>query len=161
MSAAQFLESLYGSLPELFKDEDELRKLWSIPETREQLLRQLSDKGFSKERLSDIQKIVDAEKSDIFDVLAYVAFATQPLTREARATKAKVKIPKHFSKKQQEFIAFVLSHYVQEGVEELQIDKLSALLRLKYGTIADAGHELGAPKNIGEMFAEFQKYLYQ
>ena len=29
MSAAQFLESLFGNLPEFFKDEDQLRGLWS------------------------------------------------------------------------------------------------------------------------------------
>jgi type I restriction enzyme R subunit len=38
MSAAQFIESLYGELPGLFKDEDELRTLWGKPDTRKKLL---------------------------------------------------------------------------------------------------------------------------
>jgi len=38
MSAAQFIERLFGDLPELFKDEDALRKLWSWPDTRRRLL---------------------------------------------------------------------------------------------------------------------------
>ena len=38
MSAAQFIERLYGELPALFKDEDELRALWSEPQTRRKLL---------------------------------------------------------------------------------------------------------------------------
>ncbi len=29
----RFVERLYGELPALFKDEDELRALWSLPET--------------------------------------------------------------------------------------------------------------------------------
>jgi len=31
MSATQFLEAMFGKLPEFFKDEDELRSLWSAP----------------------------------------------------------------------------------------------------------------------------------
>lgn len=34
MSAAQFLENLFGVLPDFFKNEDELRTLWSAPDTR-------------------------------------------------------------------------------------------------------------------------------
>ena len=34
MSAAQFLETLFGALPEFFRDEDQLRALWSAPDTR-------------------------------------------------------------------------------------------------------------------------------
>ena len=32
ISANQFLELLFGTLPEFFKDEAELRKIWSKPE---------------------------------------------------------------------------------------------------------------------------------
>ena len=38
MSAQQFLELLFGKLPEFFKDEAELLKLWSNPVTRKMLL---------------------------------------------------------------------------------------------------------------------------
>ena len=33
MSAAEFITRLFGDLPELFKDEDELRALWGEPNT--------------------------------------------------------------------------------------------------------------------------------
>ncbi len=56
----------------------------------------------------------------------------------------------------------MLSHYVSVGVEELDQDKLTPLLRLKYhDSIADAVHDLGDPDNIKAVFAGFQKYLYQ
>jgi type I restriction enzyme R subunit len=48
-----------------------------------------------------MQKIIDAEKSDIFDVLAYIAYALPPLTREERAGRAKLAISTQFSGKQQ------------------------------------------------------------
>ena len=113
MSAQQFMEMLFGKLPEFFKDEAELRALWSAPDTRAKLLQGLAEKGFGRDQMAEMQKIIDAEKSDLFDVLAHVAYALPPLTREERAAKAKVEISTHFNTKQQVFLDFVLSHYVQ------------------------------------------------
>ncbi len=162
MSAQQFVEMLFGKLPEFFKDEAELRALWSAPDTRAGLLRGLAEKGFGKEQMAEMQRIIDAEKSDLFDVLAHVAYALPPLSREERAAKAKVEISTHFNSKQQVFLDFVLSHYVSVGVEELDQEKLTPLLRLKYhNSIADAVADLGRPEDIGSVFAGFQKYLYQ
>jgi type I restriction enzyme R subunit len=162
MSAQQFMELLFGKLPEFFKNEEELRTLWSLPDTRKKLLEGLAEKGYGKNQLAEMQKIIDAEKSDLFDVLAYVAYALPPLTLAERATKAKVIISTHFNSKQQVFLDFVLSHYVNVGVEELDQDKLTPLLRLKYhDSIADAVADLGRPDDIGKVFTGFQKYLYQ
>jgi type I restriction enzyme R subunit len=162
VSAHQFLEMLFGKLPEFFKDEDELRALWSAPDTRAKLLRGLAEKGFGREQMAEIQKIIDAENSDLFDVLAHVAYALPPLTREERATRARVAIGAHFNTKQQAFLGFVLSQYVKAGVEELDREKLSPLLKLRYhNAIADAVADLGRPEEIGYIFAGFQKYLYQ
>ena len=162
ISAHQFLEMLFGRLPEFFQDEDELRALWSAPDTRAKLLLGLAEKGFGREQMAEIQKIIDAENSDLFDVLAHVAYALPPLTREERATRAKVAIGEHFNTKQQAFLGFVLAQYVKEGVEELDGEKLSPLLKLKYhNAIADAVADLGRPEEIVYIFAGFQKYLYQ
>ena len=162
MSARQFMEALFGKLPEFFKDEEELRVLWSAPDTRRKLLEGLAEKGFGKEQLAEMQKIIDAEKSDLFDVLAHVAYALAPLTREERAAKAMAVIGTHFNSKQQVFLNFVLSHYVSVGVEELDQAKLTPLLRLRYhDSLADAVDDLGKPEEIGKVFVGFQKYLYQ
>ena len=161
MSAQQFMEMLFGKLPEFFKNEDELRALWSAPDTRAKLLQGLTEKGFGRDQLAEMQKIIDAEKSDLFDVLTHVAYAKPPLTRKVRAANAKVYINSRFSTKQQVFLDFVLSHYVSVGVEELDQEKLTPLLRLKYhNSIADAVADLGNPEEIGKTFAGFQKYLY-
>jgi len=162
MSAQQFMELLFGKLPEFFKDEAELRANWSLPDTRKKLLQGLAENGFDGEQLAEMQKIIDAEKSDIFDVLAHVAYATPPITREVRAANAKVYINTRFNVKQQVFLDFVLSQYVSVGVEELDQEKLTPLLRLKYhNSIADAVADLGRPEEIGSFFVSFQKYLYQ
>jgi type I restriction enzyme, R subunit len=162
MSSQQFMTSLFGQIPEFFKDEDELRSLWSEPSTRRKLLEGLADKGFGRDQLREMQKIIDAEKSDLYDVLTHVAYAQAPLSRQERAQRAKLRISTQFASKQQAFLSFVLSHYVSEGVEELDLAKLTPLLKLKYhDSIADAVADLGKPEDIGQVFAGFQKYLYQ
>ena len=162
MSAQQFMEMLFGKLPDFFQSEAELRKLWSAPDTRAKLLAGLAEKGFGHDQLAEMQKIIDAEKSDLFDVLAHVAYAVPPVTREVRADHARVYINSQFNAKQQAFLDFVLSHYVSVGVEELDQAKLTPLLRLKYhDSIADAVADLGKPDEISSVFTGFQKYLYQ
>jgi len=162
MSAQQFMEMLFGELPEFFKNEAELRALWNVPDTRARLLAGLAEKGFGREQMVEMQRIIDAERGDLFDVLAYVAYALPTLTRQQRATTAKVEINAHFDAKQQAFLDFVLAHYVSEGVQELDQDKLTPLLRLRYNnSIADAVADLGRPEEIGKVFLDFQRYLYQ
>ena len=162
ISAQQFMELLFGKLPEFFKNEAELRVLWSAPDTRKKLLSGLAEKGFGHEQLVEMQKIIDAEKSDIFDVLAYVAYALPTLTREERARRAKTVINTRFNSKQQVFLDFVLAHYVGVGVDELDQEKLTPLLRLKYSdSISDAIADLGKPEDISKVFVGFQKYLYE
>jgi type I restriction enzyme R subunit len=162
MSAQQFMELLFGKLPDFFQSEAELRNLWSAPDTRAKLLQGLADKGFGHDQLAEMQKIIDAEKSDLFDVLAHVAYALPPVTRAVRADGARVYINSNFNVKQQAFLDFVLSHYVSVGVEELNQDKLRPLLLIKYhNSIQDAVADLGQPEQIGQVFAGFQKYLYQ
>ncbi len=75
---------------------------------------------------------------------------------------ARIQIMTHFNDKQQAFLDFVLAHYVNVGVEELEQEKLTPLLRLKYDSISDAIADLGGkPDEIGKVFAGFQKYLYE
>ena len=162
MSAHQFIEALFGKLPDFFKHEDELRAIWSVPDTRKKLLDGLAEKGFGHDQLAEMQKIIDAEKSDLFDVLAFVAYAMPPETRKVRASNARVYINTRFNAKQQIFLEFVLQHYVSVGVEELDQEKLTPLLRLKYNdSIADAMADLGKPEDIRVAFVGFQRYLYE
>jgi type I restriction enzyme, R subunit len=161
MSAQQFLESLFGQLPEFFSDEAELRKLWSAPDTRARLLAGLAEKGFGHDQLAEMQRIIDAERSDLYDVLAYVAYALPTRTRQERAAHARDAIATRFNDRQQAFLDFVLDQYERVGVEELAQDKLAPLLRLKYrDALADAVADLGPPETISEAFVGFQQYLY-
>ena len=160
MSAAEFVTRLFGELPALFKDEDELRALWSLPDTRKALLDSLAEKGYGREQLREIERMIDAEKSDLYDVLAYIAFALAPITRQERADASRPFISAQYDPKLQAFLDFVLSQYVSEGVGELDQAKLPHLLELKYRAVSDAALELGGVAKIREAFVGFQAHLY-
>jgi len=162
VSATEFMESLFGKLPELFKDEQELRTLWSSPLTRKVLLAKLDESGFSKEDLQMLQKLVNMDNSDLYDVLEYVFNGDfKSKTREERVQFAEETIYAILNEKQKEFIAFVLSKYVESGVDELDQEKLPQLLINKYQSLEDAKEILGDGGDIRKLFIEFQKYLYE
>jgi type I restriction enzyme R subunit len=160
ISAAEFITRLFGELPSLFKDEDELRALWSLPDTRKALLDSLAEKGYGREQLREIERMIDAEKSDLYDVLAYIAFALAPITRQERADASRPFISAQYDPKLQAFLDFVLSQYVSEGVGELDQAKLPRLLQLRYRDVNDAALELGGVAKIREAFVGFQAHLY-
>jgi type I restriction enzyme R subunit len=161
ISAQEFLENLFGELPNFFKNEEELREIWSNPQTRKTLLEKLDEAGFGKEELTTLQKLINAEKSDLFDVLEYVFDSDfKPITREERVARAKATIFALLNDKQKEFIEFVLNKYVEAGISELDQEKLPILLQTKYQSLEDAMEILGDVKNISSLFIEFQKHLY-
>ena len=162
MSAQQFMEMLFGALPEFFKDEAELRALWSAA-------------GYPRQAVAGPGRKRLRQGSDGGDAAGHRRREERPLRRAgARRLCAAAADPRGtrregqnrdqhpFNSKQQVFLDFVLSHYVRVGVEELDREKLRPLLLLKYhNAIADAVADLGRPEEIGSVFAGFQKYLYQ
>jgi type I restriction enzyme R subunit len=160
LSSEEFITKIYGVLPDLFKDEEELRKIWSNPITRKEFLGRLFDLGIDLEQLDNIQKVVNGENCDLFDVLSYLSYNTPLITRQQRINNAKENIFEGVDEKNKEFLDFVLSKYEEKGVEELDEEKLPILLNLKYHAIADAEKELGGVEKIRLTFFNFQKGLY-
>jgi type I restriction enzyme R subunit len=163
ISSEEFIKKLFNTvkLPTFFSSEEELRRIWSSPITRKELLNKLEQNGFSRQDLKSIQHLIEAEDSDLFDVLERIAYSKQPISRTERITKAENKIHTNLNDKQKEFIDFVLEKYALGGVEELDIDRLSDLITLKYKTVSDGQRVLGDINGIKTMFISFQKYLYQ
>ena len=160
ISIQEFMDNMFGAMPEFFKSEEELRKIWSNPTTRRAFLEKIAEKGFSKDELEILQKMIDAEQSDLFDVLTYISFLTKPISRVERVEQSKDKIFEGLDEKQKEFLDFVLSKYEEKGVEELDEEKLPVLLNLKYHAIANAEQSLGNVDSIRSVFFNFQKALY-
>lgn len=162
ITAKEFIERMFGDLPQFFSDEDQLRAIWSDPSTREKLLNDLAEAGYDDEKLDSMKELIDAQDSDVYDVLAYVAYTAETRTRSERAQRAKPLIRKAFANyKQHEFVDFILDKYIADGVNELAAQKMRSLIELKYNTISDAASELGSTAVIRETFIGFQQYLYR
>lgn len=152
---------MFDDLPQFFKDEDQLRDIWSNPTTREKLLQDLAEAGYDKEKLDSMKELIDAKDSDVYDVLAYVAYTTETCTRSERVERAKPRIKKALSNyKQHEFVDFILNKYIVDGVQQLSVKNMRGLIELKYHSINDATNELGSTAVIRETFFGFQKHLY-
>ena len=164
MSLTEFIHSLFNTLemPDLFKNEDELRALWSVPSTRAKLLKQLEDAGFPTSELQSIQELINAENSDLFDVLEFVKYALKPVTRKTRATVSRSIMEAGIGAKQLEFVDFLVSQYVESGVGELEENKLETLLEIKYEDVFNAVKVLGngEASKVRNIFLTFQKNLY-
>ena len=115
VTVEEFIAKLFDTLnlPDFMRDEEELRRLWSEPDTRKNLLNKLNDRGFSKENLVNLKSIIEAEESDLFDVLQYISFAKAPITREDRVLSAKSNIYNLVNDNQRIFIDFLLDNYVR------------------------------------------------
>jgi type I restriction enzyme R subunit len=164
ISLTEFIESLFNTLemPDLFKNEDELRAIWAVPSTRMNLLKQLEAAGFPISELVSIQELIDAQNSDLFDVLEFVKYALKPITRTKRANASRSIMEEGIEAKQLEFIDFLVTQYIESGVGELEESKLETLLEIKYSDVFNAVQTLGKGDvgKVRKLFLDFQKNLY-
>jgi type I restriction enzyme R subunit len=160
VSPHEFLEMLFGQIPELFKDEDDLRRQWSDPRTRELLLQGLAERGFEEEKLQALKQICDAEDSDIYDVLRYIAYAKETMTRVERAGIVREYYLEQLDDNEREFVSFILDTYEKRGEKELSMQNLTSLVSLHYRTMRDATTVLGSADQIVHDYLELQSELY-
>lgn len=164
VSATEFLQKLIGKLPELYKDEQQLRTLRANPETREKLLNKLSDVGIDKEQLEDLKTMFSAQDSDIFDILAHISFNSdikKRVQRVAYVKDHKLIFEQYENFKAQEFLDFVLEQYAEHGIFELQRNNLGKLISLyKKWTVPEMALAFGGDERLKEAYYEVQEELF-
>ena len=156
----EFLELLFGKLPEFYTSEEDLQKQWSDPRTRSALLRGLAERGFDEEKLEKLKELVDAEDSDVYDVLRYISYAKETMTRHERASIIRDYYLEQLEEGERDFVSFVLDTYEKSGENELSMENLRGLVQLKYRTMPDAVKHLGSPQEIVHDYLELQHELY-
>lgn len=165
LTVTEFLDKLTQFLPNLFNSEKELRELWSKPETREELLTKLGQLGFDGEQLQTLKQMFEAEQSDIFDLLAYISYNKDILTRSERVEETKTHTEffnEYENEKAQQFLYFILERYKRDGIDELKRDKLSELIQLNgLGTTKDAAKVFGNVNNLISAYYQLQKVMYK
>ena len=160
ISAREFLEELYGELPTIFRSEAELQQLWAQPATRRALLDQLEERGYAEAQLQSLRQLVNGQQSDLYDVLAHVAYSKELIPRSSRAARALERVA-NYNPARADFLRFVLDQYVREGYQELDDTRLAGLLELKYGGLTDAKKALGSVGTIRKDFIGVQGALYE
>lgn len=161
ITVQEFMQQLFGDLGNLVTSEEELRAVWSDPDRRVAFIRRLADLGYDADRLQDMQRLVDARESDIFDVLAYVRFMLAPLTRAERVQNVQSSCLFGYEREMRAFLEYVLESYSRGGIGELAPDKLADFLRIRYGGTNDAKRALGSIPEIRGAFVDVQGYLFR
>lgn len=160
ISAQEFLERLFGDLSGIVTDEDQLRAIWSDPDNRERFLEQLSDRGYDRDRLDDIRRLVDAPDSDLFDVLSYILFTNPPKTRHERADHVRSDGMDESQDETKALLLAILTAYEQRGESELATKKLGTFLTARYGSVSEGKEKLGGLDAIKDAFRKMQGTLY-
>lgn len=159
VSTQQFIEEMFGRLPDFFSSSEELHRTWADPDTREALLDRLEEAGYGKDVLKDIRRIIDAEESDLLDVLEYIAYATTPIERKERAERIEGYV-QSLPEVQRQFVMYLANAYIVSGVDELSMSKLKTLLELKFGSVPEGISALGSVPIARQTFKDFQRHLY-
>ena len=158
ISAKRFLNQLFGSLTDLIATEDELRAIWTNPETRENFLLQLDEHGYDIEDLQKVKELVNAPQSDLFDVLSYILFDIPPMTRRERASGVNLSSQ---AEEMKTFLRQVLEAYVTNGEGELNSESLGNFITARFGSVTEGMKKLGDSKIVRDAYLELQTNLYQ
>ena len=153
---------LFGKLPEFFKDEAELRALWSAPDTRKKLLQGLAEKGFGARAAG--RDAEDHRRREERPVRRAGPRRLCPAAAHPRGARRQGQGRDQHARSTASSRPFSTSccRTTSASAWRNSTGKLTPLLRLKYhNSIADAVADLGKPEEIGKVFAGFQKYLYQ
>lgn len=161
LSIEQYIQRLFGTLPHFLDGEEDLRQRWSQPDTREQLLDVLAQSGFPEDKLEMTRNLLQLEKCDMLDVLAYIAYNTTPIDRQRRAEILKKQAQAKFTAAQQEFVDYIMELYVRNGFKELSAENLPTLINMKYHSATDALNKLKMqPQQVREFYLNMQQILY-
>lgn len=157
----EYIKRLFGMLPKFLDGEEDLRKRWAQPDTREQLLELLEQSGFPEDKLEMTRKFLNLEECDMLDVLAYLAYNSTPMDRKRRAEILMKEAMKECTEAQREFVDYIMQLYVRNGFKELGTEKLPTLISMKYKSPFDAVKKLRMdPDQIRHFFLEMQQQLY-
>ncbi len=161
ITAQEFMNQLFGDLGTLVASEAELREVWSDPDRRAAFIQRLTEMGYDADRLDDMQRLIDAPNSDIFDVLAYIRFTLAPLARSERVETARSTGLSGYEPEMRQFLNYVLRAYEFHGIDELASGKLADFLRIRYGGTNDAKRALGSVGDIRNAFIGIQGHLFR
>ena len=147
----------------LYPTREALRVAWADPDTRAEVLRELTERGIRFEELAAGSEQPDA---DPFDLLCHVAWNAPPLTRRQRAERARRAAQDLFGQygdTAREVLSLLLDRYIERGI--IQFDALSELMKVqpfdRYGSPPEiANRHFGGIKGLKEAVSRLQAAIY-
>ena len=147
----------------MYPNRDALQSAWANPDTRAEVLRELTERGISFEELATASDQPDA---DPFDLLCHLAWNAPLLTRRQRAERARKESQDLFTQygeTAREILTLLLDKYVERGI--IQFGALSDLMKVqpfdRYGTPSEiASRHFGDVKGMKDAVSRLQTALY-
>ena len=148
----------------LYPTREALQSAWANPDTRSEVLRELTERGISFAELASSSEQPDA---DPFDLLCHLAWNAPLLTRRQRAEAAKRKTQDLFAQygdTAREILTLLLDRYIERGI--LQFNALSELMKVqpfdRYGSPSEiATRHFGGVRGMKDAVSRLQTALYQ
>lgn len=148
----------------LFPTREALQSAWANPDTRTEVLRELTERGISFEELAYSSEQPD---TDPFDLLCHLAWNAPLLTRRQRAEVAKRKAQDLFARHgdtAREILTLLLDRYIERGI--LQFNALSDLMKVhpfdRFGSPSEiATRHFGGVRDMKDAISQLQTALYQ
>ena len=148
----------------LYPTREALQSAWANPDTRGEVLRELTERGISFEELAASSEQPDA---DPFDLLCHLAWNAPLLTRRQRADQARRQAQDLFTQHGEtarEILTLLLERYIERGI--LQFNTLSDLMKVqpfdRYGSPSEiATRHFGGVRGMKDAVARLQTALYQ
>lgn len=162
LSSEDFIKKILGELPKFYQNEHDLRLAWANPETREKFLKNLEYIWLDAEQIENLKKIFEAEKSDIFDILAYISYGNEMKNRDERSKIAKSILEKYKNPKAKDFLQFLLELYEREWIMNFKKDGLSSKIELFNRWLArEIAAEFGWVQELKQAYYDLQKRIYE
>lgn len=162
LSSEDFIKKILGELPKFYQNEHDLRLAWANPETREKFLKNLEYIWLDAEQIENLKKIFEAEKSDIFDILAYISYGNEMKNRMERSKIAKSILEKYENPKAKDFLQFLLRLYEREWIMSFKKDGLSSKIELFNRWLArEIAAEFGWVQELKQAYYDLQKGIYE
>lgn len=148
----------------LYPTRDALQSAWANPDTRAEVLRELTERGISFEELA---ASADQPDTDPFDLLCHLAWNAPLLTRRQRAERARKAAQDLFGQygdSAREILTLLLDKYIERGI--VQFNTLSELMKVqpfdRFGSPSEiATRHFGGIKPFKEAVSRLQTALYQ
>ncbi len=161
MRTVQFTQYAREQITTLYPSVEALKATWEDLELRKSVFEQLEDHGIDMNHLMEITKMKEA---DPFDLLCFVAYDLNPLTRKQRAELLKKNKPdlfSEYSETAQEVLNMILDKYIKFGPNQLRPDIIQVSPIAGKGNVVEIVNEFGGIDKLKKAIEDIQQYLYK